>query len=96
MSEERKESLVGRDAVIEGLSGHPALQALQAWKPEALLDANFDRGELTLTIAAAEIRAAAATVQAAPAAAGLNDTSPIFAYPVFMMLPNASSSVDTS
>jgi NADH-quinone oxidoreductase subunit C len=65
MSEERKESLVGRDAVIEGLSGHPALQALQAWKPEALLDAKLDRGELTLTIAAAEIRAAAATVQAA-------------------------------
>ena len=36
-----------------------------AWKPDALLDAKFDRGELTLTIAAGEIRVAAATVRAA-------------------------------
>jgi NADH-quinone oxidoreductase subunit C len=60
-----KETLTGRTAVLKGMAGHPAIKALLAWKPEALLDAKFDRGELTLTIAPQEIRAAAATVQAA-------------------------------
>jgi NADH-quinone oxidoreductase subunit C len=55
----------GRAAVLEGLSGHPAVKAILAWNSAALVDAKFDRGELTLTIAAGEIRAAAATVQAA-------------------------------
>ncbi len=44
---------------------HPAIKALLAWKPEALTDAKFDFGELTLTIAPTEIRAACSTVQAA-------------------------------
>jgi NADH-quinone oxidoreductase subunit C len=56
---------IGRTAVLEGLPDHPALKAILAWKPEALADAKFDRNELTLTIAAGEIRAAARTVQAA-------------------------------
>jgi NADH-quinone oxidoreductase subunit C len=56
---------VGKAAVLEGLPEHPAVKAIQAWNPEALVDAKFDRNELTLTIAAEEIRAAAATVQAA-------------------------------
>jgi NADH-quinone oxidoreductase subunit C len=59
------ETLTGKAAVLEGLPEHPAVKAVLAWKPEALVDAKFDRGELTLTIAAEEIRAAAATVQAA-------------------------------
>jgi NADH-quinone oxidoreductase subunit C len=59
------ESLMEKSAVLEGMADHPALKALLAWKPEALVDAKFDRGELTLTIAADQIRAAAATVQAA-------------------------------
>jgi NADH-quinone oxidoreductase subunit C len=58
-------TLIGKTAVLEGLAGHPAVKAVLAWSPEALLDAKFDRGELTLTIAAGQIRAAAATVQAA-------------------------------
>jgi NADH-quinone oxidoreductase subunit C len=58
-------TLIGKAAVLEGLAGHPAVKAVLAWKPEALVDAKFDRGELTLTIAAGQIRAAAATVQAA-------------------------------
>ena len=58
-------TLVGRAAVLEGMPEHPAVKAVLAWKPEALTDAKFDRGELTLTIAAEEIRPAAATVQAA-------------------------------
>jgi NADH-quinone oxidoreductase subunit C len=56
---------MGKEAVIEGLPEHPAVKAILAWNPQALTDAKWDRGELTLTIAAEEIRAAAATVQAA-------------------------------
>ncbi len=57
-------TLVGKAAVLEGLRKHPVVKAILAWKPEALVDAKFDRGELTLTIAAGQIRAAAKTVQA--------------------------------
>jgi NADH-quinone oxidoreductase subunit C len=60
-----QKTLIGKAAVLEGLAGHPALKAILAWNPAALADAKFDRGELTLTIAAGQIRAAAATVQAA-------------------------------
>ncbi len=55
----------GKAAVLEGLPEHPAVKALLAWNPQALTDAKFDRNELTLTIAAEEIRAAAAAVKAA-------------------------------
>jgi len=65
MSEASKITLTGRAAVLEGLADHPALKAILAWNPEALTDAKFDRGELTLTIAAGQIRTAAATVQTA-------------------------------
>ncbi|MGP8175916.1 MAG: NADH-quinone oxidoreductase subunit C [Terracidiphilus sp.] len=58
-------TLTGKAAVREGLPEHPAVKAILAWNPQALVDAKFDRNELTLTIAAKEIRAAAATVQAA-------------------------------
>ena len=59
------ESLMSKAAVLERLPEHPAVKAILAWQPDALADAKFDRGELTLTIAAGEIRSAAATVQAA-------------------------------
>jgi NADH-quinone oxidoreductase subunit C len=59
------ETLLSKAAVLERLPEHPAVKAILAWKPEALVDAKFDRGELTLTIAAEEIRSAAATVQSA-------------------------------
>ncbi|MGA3346769.1 MAG: NADH-quinone oxidoreductase subunit C [Terracidiphilus sp.] len=58
-------TLIGKAAVLEELPGHPAVKAILAWNSDALLDAKFDRGELTLTIAAGQIRSAAATVQAA-------------------------------
>jgi NADH-quinone oxidoreductase subunit C len=58
-------TLTGKAAVLEGLAEHPAVKAVLAWNPQALTDATFDRGELTLTIAAGEIRAAAAAMQAA-------------------------------
>jgi NADH-quinone oxidoreductase subunit C len=65
MSASVKDNLIGKAAVLEGLPEHPAVRAILAWKPEALEDAKFDHGELTLTIASDKIRSAAATVQAA-------------------------------
>jgi NADH-quinone oxidoreductase subunit C len=65
MSEAQAKNLIGKDAVLEGLAEHPALKALLAWNAEALLDAKFDRGELTLTVAPTEIRPAAQALQAA-------------------------------
>ncbi|MGO9776413.1 MAG: NADH-quinone oxidoreductase subunit C [Terracidiphilus sp.] len=59
------EPMLCKAEVLERLPEHPAVKAILAWKPEALADAKYDRGELTLTIAAEEIRSAAATVQAA-------------------------------
>jgi NADH-quinone oxidoreductase subunit C len=55
--------LLTRAAVLEGMPEHPAIKALLALNPEALTDARFDRGELTLTIAPEQIRAAAAAVK---------------------------------
>jgi len=57
--------LFGRAAVLEGLPQHPAVIAILAWKAEALVDAKYDLGELTLTIAPEAIRAACETVRAA-------------------------------
>ena len=65
MAEAPKETLAGRQAVLEGLPDHPAVKALLAWNAEALTDAQFDRGELTLTVTPETIRAAAAAMQAA-------------------------------
>ena len=65
MSEETSKTLFGKVAVLEALPDHPAVKALVAWDAEALLDAKFDRNEMTLTVAHGKIREAAATVQAA-------------------------------
>jgi NADH-quinone oxidoreductase subunit C len=54
----------GKQAVIEAMPDHPAIQAILAWNPAALTDAKFAFGELTLTIAPEKIRAACSTVQA--------------------------------
>jgi NADH-quinone oxidoreductase subunit C len=58
-------TLIGKAAVLAWLPEHPAVKAILAWNSSALLDAKFDRGELTLTIVAGQIRSAATTVQAA-------------------------------
>lgn len=65
MSHAPQNALAGKAAVLEGLPNHPALKAFLAWNADALTDAKFDRGELTLSISASAIREAAATVQAA-------------------------------
>ena len=56
-------TFIGKAAVLEGLAEHPAVKAILAWNPLALTDAKFDRYELTLTIAAEEIRAAVEAVK---------------------------------
>ena len=58
-------TLSGRAEVLEGFGEHPAVKAILACDPEALIDARWDRGELTLTIATREICAAARAVQTA-------------------------------
>jgi NADH-quinone oxidoreductase subunit C len=65
MGEALKPTLANKAAVLEGLPEHPAIKAVLAWNAPALEDARFDFNELTLTIAPDQIRAAAATVQAA-------------------------------
>jgi NADH-quinone oxidoreductase subunit C len=54
-----------KDAVLSEHAANPAVAALLAWKPEAVADALWDRGELTLTVAPDEIREAAKLVQGA-------------------------------
>lgn len=65
MSEAIRNSLLGKAAVLEGLPDHPAVKAVLNWDAEALIDAKFDRNELTLTVSRSRIREAAATAQAA-------------------------------
>jgi NADH-quinone oxidoreductase subunit C len=52
-------------AVLAEHGANPAIAAIQAALPGALLDAKFDRGELTLKIAHEHIRATAVLVQKA-------------------------------
>jgi len=58
-------AIFGRAAVVDGMAEHPAVKAILAWNGQALTEAKFDRGELTLTIEPGSIRAAAQTVQVA-------------------------------
>jgi NADH-quinone oxidoreductase subunit C len=52
-------------AVLAEHGANPAIAAIQTSVPAALLDAKFDRGELTLKIAREHIRATATLVQKA-------------------------------
>lgn len=58
-------TLLDKAAVLEGLPEHPAVKALQGWNADALNDAKFDYGELTLTIAKDQIRGACSALMAA-------------------------------
>ena len=62
-SEALKTTLADKAAVMEGIPDHPALRAILAWRPSALADAKFDRGELTLTIVREAIQQAAETLK---------------------------------
>src|SRR5271166_599723 len=54
-----------RDEVFAAMGDHAAIAALRAWKTEAITDAKYEFDELTVTIAAEEIRDACRAVQAA-------------------------------
>ena len=58
-------TLPDKESVLREKADHPALAAIAAWKPEALIDARWDRDELTLTIDREDIVAATKTVQQA-------------------------------
>ncbi len=54
-----------KDAVLAAHADHRAIAALTQHLPDAIQNAKFDRGELTLTLARERIIAACRTVQAA-------------------------------
>jgi NADH-quinone oxidoreductase subunit C len=58
-------TLMGRQAVLDAMGDHQAVSALLKWNPDALTDARFDRGELTLTVSPESIREACAALQTA-------------------------------
>jgi NADH-quinone oxidoreductase subunit C len=60
-----EKKLQGKQAVVEAMADHPAVMALVNWNNEAFVDALWDRGELSLTVAPDMIREAAAAVLAA-------------------------------
>ena len=52
-------------AAVDSQMDKPAVAALAAWKPAALVDVKWEHDELTLTIAPDDIREAARKVQLA-------------------------------
>ena len=57
-----KTTLTDKAAVLEAMADHPGLKAILGWNADALTDARWDRGELTLNIARDHIRAACKTL----------------------------------
>jgi len=60
-----KTTLADKAAVLESMAEHPAITAMLGWNVDALTDARFDLGELTLTIAKDQIRGACEALIAA-------------------------------
>jgi len=65
MSDVKSSRIEGREAVLEAMAEHPAVKALAGLAGTALTDAKFDRGELTLEVAPADLVRAAAALKAA-------------------------------
>ena len=63
MAEAPQETIAGKQAVLERLSDHAAVRALVAWNAEAIVDALFDRGELSVTVPSESIVDAATAVR---------------------------------
>jgi NADH-quinone oxidoreductase subunit C len=63
MAEAPRETLAGKQIVLEKLPDHPAIKAILAWNPDALTDALFDRGELSLTVPSESIVAAVTEIK---------------------------------
>src|SRR5580698_5234573 len=58
-------TLADKSAVLQGMPEHPALKSILSWNSDGLLDARFDRNELTLTVAPIDIVPALKALQAA-------------------------------
>lgn len=58
-------SLVGKEKVFTEMADNAAVAALRGWKADAVKDAKFEFNELTITIAADDIRGACVAVQSA-------------------------------
>lgn len=58
-------TMLGKQAVLEGLAAHPAVQAVVTWNVDALTDAKFDRDELTLTVTPETVSEACQALRAA-------------------------------
>ena len=65
MAEAPLETIAGKQAVLEKMSEHPAVKGLAAWNRDALVDALFDRGELSLTVSPENLVQAVATMKEA-------------------------------
>jgi NADH-quinone oxidoreductase subunit C len=65
MAETVKTTLANRSEVLEAIPENSAVRALLAWKDAGFLDARFDRGELTVTVAPSDIVPALRALQAA-------------------------------
>jgi NADH-quinone oxidoreductase subunit C len=65
MANTETKTLAGKAAVVEQMDGHPAVKALLAWKADGLVDAKFDRGEVTLAVDKEDICAALRALEAA-------------------------------
>ncbi|HEX4286370.1 MAG TPA: NADH-quinone oxidoreductase subunit C [Terracidiphilus sp.] len=65
MAESVKSTLANRAEVVEAMPEHPAMKALLAWDDAGLLDARFDREELTLSVAPSDIVPALEALKAA-------------------------------
>jgi NADH-quinone oxidoreductase subunit C len=55
MADATQETIAGKQAVLEKMSDHAAVNALVAWNADAIVDALFDRGELSITVPSGNI-----------------------------------------
>ena len=60
---EAPETIAGKQAVLEKMADHPAVKALVASNADAIVDALYDRGELSLTVAPGSLLQAVADVK---------------------------------
>jgi NADH-quinone oxidoreductase subunit C len=63
MAEALQETIAGKQAVLEKMADHPAVKAVIAWNSDALVDALFDRGELSITVSPEDLVEAAVTMK---------------------------------
>ena len=63
MAEAPLDTIAGKQAVLEKMPDHPAVKAVAAWKAESVVDALYDRGELSITVAPENIVEAVAAMK---------------------------------